>query len=100
VFLFLQMITDETFYFLCYIVEYKKNQDPYLLQTWKYASSSSSIIALSPDARTVALATGANISFFSVASDECDQLIEDAFSGEFFVCVRGYFWHSTRDVSN
>jgi len=38
-------------------------------------------IALSPDGRTVALATGADLRLYSVDSDDCQQTIEDIFNG-------------------
>lgn len=42
-------------------VQYKQQQDPYLLLTMKYDVSDSCRIALSPDARVVAISNGFNI---------------------------------------
>jgi WD40 repeat protein len=62
-------------------VEYQKRQDPYLLGTWRYDQSGPSQIALSPDARTVILATGANLSIYSVTMQDCQQTLEDVHIG-------------------
>jgi len=62
-------------------VEYTKSQDPYLLRTWQYSSSGpQTMIALSPDARTVALATSSTVSVYSVTSDDCVATFQDVFS--------------------
>ena len=67
---------------LCVPVEYTKSQDPYLLRTWQYSSSGPrTLIALSPDARTVALATSSSVSVYSVTSDDCIATFQDVFSG-------------------
>lgn len=73
---------DGTWRFWDTNVEYQKKQDPYLLKTWKYDYPGPSLIALSPDARTVALATGTTISVYNVASSDCQQTFEDVHSGD------------------
>lgn len=72
-------------------VEYQKKQDPYLLKSWRFEYPGPSLIALSPDARTVALATGTTIRFYSVLSSDCEQTIEDVHADsitalEFSIC--------------
>lgn len=62
-------------------MEYQKKQDPYLLRTWKYDFPGPSLIALSPDARTVALASGTTIKVYNVASSDCQEIIEDVHIG-------------------
>jgi len=62
-------------------VEYTKNQDPYLLRTWQYNSSGPrTMIALSPDARTVALSTSSTVSVYNVTADDCVASFQDVFS--------------------
>lgn len=68
---------DGTWRFWDTNVEYQKKQDPYLLRTWKYDFAGPSLIALSPDARTVALASGTTIKVYNVASSNCQEIIED-----------------------
>jgi len=46
-------------------VEYQKKQDPYLLYTYQSHLPGPSLIALSPDARTVLLACGSSLSLYS-----------------------------------
>ncbi|XP_022109650.1 transducin beta-like protein 2 [Acanthaster planci] len=58
-------------------VEYNKNQDPYLLLTGSYDHTGPSILALSPDAYTVAIATGAKIWVFDSATGKEEEMFED-----------------------
>lgn len=54
-------------------VEYKKQQDPYLLRTVPCKSSECSRIALSPDARVVAISSGCDIAMYSAATGELEE---------------------------
>ena len=70
--------------FVLNAVEYAKNQDPYLLRTWQYSGSAGAptMIALSPDARTVALSTSSTVHVYSVESDDCVASLRDVFASE------------------
>ncbi|ELT99402.1 hypothetical protein CAPTEDRAFT_149780 [Capitella teleta] len=62
---------DGTWKFWKTDVEYKKQQDPYLLLTVPYTHNGHySRIALSPDARTVAIATGVDIALFNTVNGD------------------------------
>ncbi|XP_028838700.1 transducin beta-like protein 2 isoform X2 [Denticeps clupeoides] len=54
-------------------VEYKKQQDPYLLRTVPCQSSDGSRIALSPDGRVVAVSSGCNAAMFSATTGELEE---------------------------
>lgn len=54
-------------------VEYKKQQDPYLLKTVSCTSSDGSRVALSPDGRVVAISSGCNVAMYSAASGELEE---------------------------
>ncbi|XP_053703594.1 transducin beta-like protein 2 [Synchiropus splendidus] len=54
-------------------VEYKKQQDPYLLKTVPCSTSEGSRIALSPDGRVVALSSGSNIAMYSAVSGQLEE---------------------------
>lgn len=78
-------------------VEYKKQQDPYLLLTVPCSSSDGSLVALSPDGRVVAVSDGCNVALYDatsglleeemhgVHSEEISDLRFDV-SGRFLVC--------------
>ncbi|XP_075878595.1 transducin beta-like protein 2 [Nelusetta ayraudi] len=54
-------------------VEYKKQQDPYLLKTVPCASSEGSRVALSPDGRVVAVSDGCNVAMYNATSGELEE---------------------------
>ncbi|TTS33141.1 Transducin beta-like protein 2 [Bagarius yarrelli] len=54
-------------------VEYKKQQDPYLLRTVPCQVSDGSRIALSPDARAVAVSSGRDIFLYSASSGDLEE---------------------------
>ncbi|MCJ8742131.1 hypothetical protein PDJAM_G00078810 [Pangasius djambal] len=54
-------------------VEYKKQQDPYLLRTVPCRVSEGSRIALSPDGRAVAVSSGRDIYVYSASSGELEE---------------------------
>lgn len=54
-------------------VEYKKQQDPYLLRTVPCKSSEGSRIALSHDARVVAVSNGCDIAMYNAATGEMEE---------------------------
>ncbi|XP_076129570.1 transducin beta-like protein 2 isoform X1 [Alosa pseudoharengus] len=63
-------------------VEYKKQQDPYLLRTVPCKSSEGSRIALSPDARVVAVSSGCDIAMFNAATGELEEEFQGVHSEE------------------
>ncbi|XP_077402843.1 transducin beta-like protein 2 [Vanacampus margaritifer] len=78
-------------------VEYKKQQDPYLLKTVPCASSDGSLAALSPDGRVVAISDGCNVAMFNASSGELEEQLFSVHSfnitdlrfdvtGRFLVC--------------
>ncbi|XP_005986922.1 transducin beta-like protein 2 [Latimeria chalumnae] len=54
-------------------VEYKKQQDPYLLLTGKCEVTEPCRIALSPDARVVAISSGTSITVYSASTGEEEE---------------------------
>ncbi|XP_017344315.1 transducin beta-like protein 2 isoform X2 [Ictalurus punctatus] len=54
-------------------VEYKKQQDPYLLRTVPCRVSEGSRIALSPDGRAVAVSNGRDVYMYSASSGELEE---------------------------
>nr|XP_061801675.1 transducin beta-like protein 2 [Nerophis lumbriciformis] len=54
-------------------VEYKKQQDPYLLKTVKCSSSNGSLAAMSPDGRVVAISDGCNVTMYDASSGELEE---------------------------
>uniref|UniRef100_A0A3P9PU02 Transducin beta like 2 n=1 Tax=Poecilia reticulata TaxID=8081 RepID=A0A3P9PU02_POERE len=54
-------------------VEYKKQQDPYLLRTVPCSSSDGSRVALSPDGRVVAISDGCNVSMFDATTGKLEE---------------------------
>lgn len=54
-------------------VEYRKQQDPYLLRTVPCSSSEGSRVALSPDGHVLAVSDGADVSVFNCESGELEE---------------------------
>lgn len=63
-----------------FTVDYQRGQEPYLLKTGEYTSGPGALVALSPDGRTVAIATGNDISVFNTDTTHCEISIKNAFS--------------------
>lgn len=63
-------------------VEYKKQQDPYLLRTVPSQVSEGSRIALSPDGRVVAVSNGSDIAMYSAITGELEEEFHDVHSKE------------------
>uniref|UniRef100_A0A3Q0SJE0 Uncharacterized protein n=1 Tax=Amphilophus citrinellus TaxID=61819 RepID=A0A3Q0SJE0_AMPCI len=63
-------------------VEYKKQQDPYLLKTVPCSSSEGSRVALSPDGRVVAVSDGCNVAMYDAASGKLEEELHGVHSGE------------------
>lgn len=63
-------------------VEYKKQQDPYLLKTVPCSSSEGSRVALSPDGRVVAISDGCNIAMYNAASGQLEEELHGVHSEE------------------
>lgn len=64
---------DGTWKFWDTDVEYKKQQDPYLLLTGKCKVAEPCRIALSPDARVVAISSGADITVYNTRRGEEEE---------------------------
>ncbi|KAL0994495.1 hypothetical protein UPYG_G00123010 [Umbra pygmaea] len=54
-------------------VEYRKQQDPYLLRTVPCQVSEGSRVALSPDARVVAISNGCDIAMYSTSTGQLEE---------------------------
>lgn len=63
-------------------VEYKKQQDPYLLRTVSCNSSQGSRIALSPDGRVVAVSDGCDVAMFDAVSGNLEEELQGVHVGE------------------
>ncbi|KAJ8342840.1 hypothetical protein SKAU_G00327680 [Synaphobranchus kaupii] len=63
-------------------VEYKKQQDPYLLRTAQCQVSEGSRIALSPDARVAAVSSGCSVAMFSTATGAAEEEFQSVHSEE------------------
>ncbi|XP_041096888.1 transducin beta-like protein 2 isoform X1 [Polyodon spathula] len=63
-------------------VEYKQQQDPYLLLTGQCQVSEPCRIALSPDARVVAISCGSSLALYSAASGELEEEFQGVHSEE------------------
>ncbi|CAG5870684.1 unnamed protein product [Menidia menidia] len=63
-------------------VEYKKQQDPYLLKTVPCSSSEGSRVALSPDGRVVAVTDGRSVALFDAASGQLEEELRGVHSEE------------------
>lgn len=63
-------------------VEYKKQQDPYLLKTVPCSSSEGSRAALSPDGRVVAVSDGCNVAMYDADSGKLEEELHGVHSGE------------------
>ena len=63
-------------------VRYDMNQDPYLLYTGKQHSSGPSLIALSPDGRTVGIAQESSVVICNSLTGEDEEVIENVHSGK------------------
>ncbi|XP_054611328.1 transducin beta-like protein 2 [Dunckerocampus dactyliophorus] len=63
-------------------VEYKQQQDPYLLRTVPCKSSDGSRAALSPDGRVVAISDGCNVAMYSASTGELEEQLLSVHSQE------------------
>lgn len=63
-------------------VEYKKQQDPYLLRTVSCSSSEGSRVALSPDGRVVAISDGCNVTMFDATTGTLEEELRGVHSEE------------------
>lgn len=63
-------------------VEYKKQQDPYLLKTVPCESSEGSRVALSPDGRVVAISNGCNVAMYDAANGRLEEELHGVHSEE------------------
>ncbi|KAK5858303.1 hypothetical protein PBY51_002452 [Eleginops maclovinus] len=63
-------------------VEYKMQQDPYLLRTVPCASSEGSRAALSPDGRVVAISDGCNVAMYNATTGQLEEEMHGVHSEE------------------
>ncbi|XP_028322409.1 transducin beta-like protein 2 [Gouania willdenowi] len=63
-------------------VEYKKQQDPYLLKTVPCSSSDGSLVALSPDGRVVAVSDGCNVAMYDATSGRLEEELHSVHNQE------------------
>ncbi|CAL8266129.1 unnamed protein product [Merluccius merluccius] len=63
-------------------VEYKKQQDPYLLRTVNCSSSEGSLVALSPDGRVCAISDGCDVTMFDTSTGQLEEELRGVHSGE------------------
>jgi hypothetical protein len=63
------------------IVDYERGQETSLLLSGDLKSKGQSLVALSPDAYTVAVVTDKQLCFFNGLTAECDQIIENVCNG-------------------
>ncbi|XP_064834622.1 transducin beta-like protein 2 [Oncorhynchus masou masou] len=63
-------------------VEYKKQQDPYLLKSVPCQSSEGSRVALSPDARVVAISNGCSVAMYSTSTGQLEEEFHGVHSEE------------------
>ncbi|XP_034033375.1 transducin beta-like protein 2 isoform X2 [Thalassophryne amazonica] len=61
-------------------VEYRKQQDPYLLRTVPCESSEGSLAALSPDGRVVAISHGSDVTMYNAASGQQEEELQHVHS--------------------
>uniref|UniRef100_A0A8C6S5F1 Transducin (beta)-like 2 n=1 Tax=Neogobius melanostomus TaxID=47308 RepID=A0A8C6S5F1_9GOBI len=62
-------------------VEYRKQQDPYLLRTVSCSSSEGSRVALSPDGRVLAVSDGADVCLYGCESGALEERLSAVHSG-------------------
>ena len=58
------------------LVEYERGQEAKILTTGRLATSGPSLIALSPDAYSLAVSVGQMLYFFDTLSANCDETVE------------------------
>ncbi|KAM9498893.1 transducin beta-like protein 2 isoform 2-T2 [Salvelinus alpinus] len=63
-------------------VEYKKQQDPYLLKSVPCQSSEGSRVALSPDARVVAISNSCSVAMYSTSTGQLEEEFHGVHSEE------------------
>ncbi|XP_020787926.1 transducin beta-like protein 2 [Boleophthalmus pectinirostris] len=61
-------------------VEYRKQQDPYLLKTVPCSSSEGSRVALSPDGRVLAVSSGSDVCLYNCESGELEETLSSVHS--------------------
>ncbi len=62
-------------------IDYERGQEADLLVTGKLSNYGHSLIALSPDAYTVAVLTDKKLSFFCAITAKCDEIIDNICNG-------------------
>ncbi|KAJ3589055.1 hypothetical protein NHX12_009903 [Muraenolepis orangiensis] len=63
-------------------VEYKKQQDPYLLLTVSCSSSEGSLAALSPDGRVVAISDGCDVAMYDATTGRLEEELRGVHAGD------------------
>ena len=64
-------------------VDFERGQEAELLLTGNIKEEGSSLIALSPDSYTIAIASNKTLSFFSAITAKCEEFIENVCNGNF-----------------
>ncbi|XP_012150928.1 transducin beta-like protein 2 isoform X4 [Megachile rotundata] len=72
---------DGTFRLYNTNVEFKKGEDPRILQIGLWENAATANIALSPNTEVLAIAHGSSLSFYSTITGLLDNTIEDIFQG-------------------
>lgn len=73
---------DKTWKFWNTDIRYEMNQDPYLLKTGSIDYTSPCLIALSPDGRSVAIASDNSLSVHNAVTGKEEETFSNVFSGE------------------
>ena len=83
-------------------MQYKQGQDPYLLHTGTYSSQAGpqqrALIALAPDARTVAIAAGTSLSLYDTITGQHTEDIHDVHNGAYFMPLEIVNLKKLRDI--
>ncbi|XP_062587695.1 transducin beta-like protein 2, partial [Saccostrea cucullata] len=73
---------DKTWKYWNTNIRYEMNQDPYLLKTGSIDFTSPCLISLSPDGRSVAIASESSVSVHNAITGEQEEKFSQVFSGE------------------
>ncbi len=63
-------------------IDYERGQEAELLVTGRLSNEGHSLVALSPDAYTVAVVTDKKLSFFSALTAKCDEVVDNICNGK------------------
>lgn len=86
------------FLIIWHSVEYHKNQDPYLLYTGSHNFTIHSLIALSCDGHTVAIASALSVSVYNTHNGEEEERLNDVHTGESVLLLEAIFGYDTVEI--